>query len=326
MAETARRPTGDTAADPLRRQRRRLWGLAYRLTGSAADADDVVQETVARWLERAPGDDPATSAGWNVRVATNLAIDLLRARRRRAYSGPWLPTPVEDGDEDWLDGVTGHEPSAETRYDRLESVTLAFLVALEVLGPRQRATLLLRDVLGHSVAETAAILDTSAGNVRILHLRARRAMAAYDAARSVPTAVLRDRHRAVLDRLLGCLAAQDVAGLEELLAESVRTATDAAGEYSALRAPLAGRAEVARFYLRAAANRAPGGPSVEIRMVNGLPAAVVRLARPIRRQAPLLVIALRLDRAGRVAAIHTVLAPAKLARIRDHGAAARRAP
>ncbi len=110
------------------------------------------------------------------------------------------------------------------------------------------------------------------GNVRVLHLRARRAMSAYDRTRSLPSERVRERHRAILHRFLSCLATQDVAGLELLLAESVRTATDSAGEYSALLAPLGGRRAVARFYVQAAANRAPGGPSVEVRTVNGLPA------------------------------------------------------
>jgi hypothetical protein len=91
--------------------------------------------------------------------------------------------------------------------------------------------------------------------------------------------------------------------------------TDAAGEYGALRAPLAGRSAVARFYVQATRNRAPGGPSVRIALVNGLPAAIVDLARPVRRQAPRLVLALQLDGDGLVATIHTILAPAKLTAI-----------
>jgi hypothetical protein len=141
-------------------------------------------------------------------------------------------------------------------------------------------------------------------------------MAAYDRTRSVPTEAVRERHRAVLDRFLTCLATQDVAGLERLLAESVRTATDSAGEYSALREPLTGRRAVARFYVQAAANRAAGGPSVEVRSVNGLPAAIVTLARPVRRQASRVVITLQLDDAGFVSSIHTILAPRKLAALR----------
>lgn len=309
--------TADVHRTGIAAQQRRLWGLAYRLTGCAADADDIVQETTARSLEHVPALDDETSGPWMVRVATNLAMDVLRARRGRAYVGTWLPSPVATTDDDWFDSLGDHEPDAESRYDVRESVTMAFLVALEELGPRQRAALLLRDVLGYSPAETATVLDTTEGNVRVLHLRARRAMAAYDRTRSDPTETVRERHRAILDRFLSCLATQDVAGLERLLAESVRTATDSAGEYSALRAPLAGCRAVARFYVQAAANRAAGGPSVEVRIVNGLPTAIVTLARPVRRQAPLAVITLQLDDAGSVSAIHTILAPGKPTALRD---------
>jgi RNA polymerase sigma-70 factor (ECF subfamily) len=306
----------DADAQPLAVQRRQLWGLAYRFTGCAAEADDIVQETLTRWLERGPDGGERPSGPWMVRVATNLAIDVLRARRRRAYAGPWLPSPVVDEDG-WLDAIHAPDADAEARYGRVESITIAFLTALEALGPRQRATLILREVLGYSPAEIAAVLETTEGNVRVLHLRARRAMASYDRTRCIPTATLRERHRAVLEQFLGCLAAQDVAGLERLLAASVRTATDSAGKYSALQAPLAGRGAVARFYVRAAANRAPGGPAVRILDVNGLPAAIVTLARPVRRQAPFLVITLGLDDRGAIGAIHTILAPGKLTALRD---------
>jgi RNA polymerase sigma-70 factor (ECF subfamily) len=249
-------------------------------------------------------------------VATRLGIDALRARRRRGYPGPWLPSPLERTDEDWLDSWAGAEPDPEARYGLLESVTLAFLVALEALAPRPRAVLLLRDVFGSSPLEVAEALGTSEGNVRVLHLRARRAMAAYDARRCVPTPELRARHRAALDALLRSLLTQDGGALEASLAETVRTTTDAGGAYSALRAPLEGRDRVARFYLQAAANRAAGGPSVDIRSVNGLPAALISLAHPLRRQAPLSVIALELDGDGVVTGIRTILAPAKLAHLR----------
>ena len=310
------RPALDETSDAsglFRVERKRLWGVVYRLTGSAEDADEIVQETFARWIERPPAHEAQPPGAWLVRVATNLAIDSLRARRRRAYPGPWLPAPSERTDEDWLDTYVSDEPDPEVRYGLTESATLAFLVALETLGARQRATLLLRDLLGYSSTETAEFLGTTEGNVRVLHLRARRAMETYDRARCVPTPELRARHRAALERFLSCLLSQDVDALEALLAESVRTVTDAGGEYTALRAPLAGRTGVARFYARAAANRAMGGPTVEIILVNGLPTALITLARPVRRQAPRSVISLELAEDGRIHTIHTILTSRKLA-------------
>src|SRR5262249_13064147 len=132
-----------------------LWGLCYRITGSAADADDVVQDTFVRALQssRERPDDPRR---WLTRIAVNAARDVLRRRKRRAYVGPWLPTPIETASDDV---PPSHEPALhgehtlEGRYDLLESVSLAFLQALEALTPTQRAVLLLCDVFDYSAAE-----------------------------------------------------------------------------------------------------------------------------------------------------------------------------
>ena len=312
---TASQPTNRAEqADALfRAERRRLWGLAYRLTGSAEDADDVVQEAFVRLVARGPAAPPEGLGPWLARVTTNLGIDALRRRRRRAYAGPWLPSPIETPE---AEGGTA-EPSGgadpEARYGLAESASYAFLLALEALGPRQRAALLLRDVLGHSAREAAELLGTSEGGVRVLHLRARRALEQYDRARCIPTPELRERHRAALQGFLDCLLAQDARGLEALLAESVRTLTDAAGEYTALATPLLGRAPVARLYLMAARHREAGGTRTEIRLVNGLPAAFIQLVQPVRRQAPRTLLRCELDEDGRICVVHAILAPRKLA-------------
>jgi RNA polymerase sigma-70 factor (ECF subfamily) len=314
MATARERPIDPRFEELFRAERRRLWGLAYRLTGSGADADDVVQECFARLLERPPPpDQPARP--WLVRVAVNLSVDALRRRRRRVYPGPWLPSPAEAPDADWLDSFASSAPDTEVRYGLLESASYAFLVALEALRPRERAVLLLRDVLGWSAAETGALLGASEGNTRVVHLRARRALADYDLARCVPTAELRERHRAVLGKFLGALLAQDTETVESLLAESVATETDAGGEYTALATRLTGRARVARFYLAAALMRREGEPRIEIRDVNGLPAALITLGRPARRQAPRSVLRVELDGTGRIAAIQSILAARKLGAI-----------
>jgi RNA polymerase sigma-70 factor (ECF subfamily) len=308
--------TIDDVGNEVLPQRRRLWRLAYRLTGSAADADDVVQDTLVRWIEHSAGGVQPPDA-WLVRVATHLGIDALRARRRRAYIGTWLPEPVAGSDdEESLDKCASTDMDPEARYGLAESATLAFLVALEALSPRQRATLLLRDVFGYSASEVAEYAGLSEGNVRVLHLRARRTLASYDLTRCIPTAELRARHQAALEQLLGALGAQDGRALEDLLAETVRAVTDGGGEYTALPAPLIGRSRVARFYLRAALNRAAGGSTWKIRLVNGLPAALITLARPVRRQAPLTMMGVQLAADGRVQALHTVLASAKLLHLR----------
>jgi RNA polymerase sigma factor (sigma-70 family) len=316
---TSTQPTTDRTArlaTLFRTQQRRLWGLAYRMTGSAEDADDIVQESFARLVARPP-DAPIEDLGpWLRTVASNLGIDALRRRRRRAYRGPWLPSPVETSEADWLDAQASEQPGPEARYGLAESVTFAFLMALEALGPRQRAVLLLRDVLGCSALETAAVIGASEGSVRVLHLRARNALAAYDASRCIPTPELLAQHREALDRFLGCLLAQDARGLEALLADSVHTVTDAAGEYTALATPMAGPLRVARFYLRAALNRRGAGMRIDVRLVNGLPAAVIALERPVRRQAPRTLLRCELDAGGRIRLVQAILAPRKLAALR----------
>jgi hypothetical protein len=177
----------------------------------------------------------------------------------------------------------------------------------------EEAALMVLDVLGHSAREAADLLGTTEGSARILHLRARRALADYDASRCVPTAELRERHRAALQQFLDCLTNQDVRGIEAILAESVRTVTDAAGEYTALATPLEGRARVARFYQMAALHRQAGGTHTEMRLVNGLPAAIITVLAPVRRQAPRSLLRCELDDAGHIVLVHAVLAPRKLA-------------
>jgi RNA polymerase sigma-70 factor (ECF subfamily) len=167
-------------------------------------------------------------------------------------------------------------------------------------------------VLGRSALETAELIGASEGSVRVLHLRARRALEEYDKARCIPTPELRERHRVALQQFLDCLLAQDARGLEAILAESVHTVTDAAGEYTALATPLVGREKVARLYLVAALRRREVGMHTEIRLVNGLPAAVITLERPVRRQAPRSLLRCELDESGRIRLVHAVLAPRKL--------------
>src|SRR5258705_8062528 len=139
----------------FRERGRMLWGICCRMTGVAADADELVQETFVRAIERPPAAMDGDWHRWLVRIATNLSLDRLRARRRRAYVGPWLPAPVE------VEEAASAGDDVEADYARLESVSYAFLLALETLAPRARAVLLLRDVFDHSAAEVARILDVS---------------------------------------------------------------------------------------------------------------------------------------------------------------------
>jgi RNA polymerase sigma-70 factor (ECF subfamily) len=138
-------------------------------------------------LQRPPRDRSRPWRPWLTRVALNVGRDLLRKRRRRRYEGPWLPEILPTGEETSPPSFEPREAGPGARYDRLESVSLAFLLALEALTPAQRAVLLLRDVFDYAVRETAEALDLSEANVKTTHLRARRAMEAYDRERCVPT-------------------------------------------------------------------------------------------------------------------------------------------
>jgi RNA polymerase sigma-70 factor (ECF subfamily) len=293
-------------------ERRFLFGLCYRMTGSAADAEDIVQETFARALTQPPARADLPLRPWLVRVAINLARDELRRRKRRAYKGPWLPEPVEDSEL----VEPAHEPAATTgRYELIESVSFAFLLALEALSPAQRAVLLLRDVFEYTSAETAEALDLTEANARVLLHRARRAMAAYDASRYVPDRATRERSLELVGRFMACFAKQDVAGMEALLAEDVVTLNDTNGRYPAAGVAVVGRNKVARFHAGIARLREGRTPRVEVRWLNGLPAMVIDYdVLPDDRLAPRFVTLGELDSHGRVRRVYSVLAPDKISR------------
>lgn len=284
-----------------------LWSLLYRLCGDAADADDLVQDTFVRALQHPPERTHEPWRPWLVKVALNLGRDLLRRRRRRGYPGPWLPTPVEEEEAPAAAG-----PSA--RYDMAESVSMAFLVALEALSPAQRAVLLLRDVFDYSVREAAEALGLSAANVKTSHLRARRRMAAYDAARVRPTAGLREATRRALERFMAAVSAGDTAQVEALLAHDVSVAADGGGEYAAARTIVRGRSRVAALYVNLA--RRVTGATGRVRLLNGLPAMVSEFAEVPRGWSPRAVIQCEIDERGLIRRIYAVAASRKLSAVR----------
>lgn len=298
--------------DPLTQryeaQRHALFGLCYRMTGSAADAEDLVQATFQRALERPPKDLDAPLRPWLFRVATNLCIDALRRRKREDYFGPWLPSPVET---ERL--VRDLAPGPDARYDLAESATSAFLVALEALDAKQRAVLVLRDVVGLTGPETAELLDTSPGNVRVVLHRARKALETYDASRRPPSPELRDKSARLLRELVMRLSLGDTQGVLRMLADEVTSVHDGGGEYIAAVRPLTGPRDVVRFYDNIAGVRWP--ISVEERELNGLPAFVIRYPEAEGRYATRAVVWVELDRADKIVGIRVVLASAKLTAI-----------
>jgi len=303
----------------FRSERPYLMGVLYRLTGSTADAEDLVQSTFERALARPPADTTRPWRPWLLRVAVNLGRDHLRRRRRREYDGPWLPSPLETTPGALPFGAVA-SAGTEARYELLESVSFAFLLALEGLTPTQRAVLLLRDVFEYDGRETATLLSVSEASARQHLRRARRAMAAYEASRGPGGgdeggAGELDRQTtratsAILERFLVAIAQQDLDAVAALLAEDVVLQTDAGGEYHAARLPVVGRAKVARFYLNIA--RQSGTPQASIRQLNGQPGVVVEIPDPKPGVSPRIVSVLTFDEAGRVARIDSVSASRKI--------------
>lgn len=300
-------------AETLDNDRRLLWGLCYRMTGNAADAEDLVQETFVRALEHPPRRTDEPLRPWLVRVAINLSRDLLRRRRRRDYIGPWLPSPVPTDEA----SLPSFEPAASStdspaaRYDLLESISFAFLLALEALMPQQRAVLLLRDVFDYSTAETAAALDLTEANVKVTLLRARKRMKDYDRRRADLSPAKREATRQALEQFLLYLNSRDAAGLERLLAADVVSLSDGGGEVQAALQPIRGRDKLLR--LIAALNlKLKGKPRPVWRVLNGLPAIVFEGVASTATRATRYTVQIELDDAGRICRLDSVLAPSKL--------------
>jgi RNA polymerase sigma-70 factor (ECF subfamily) len=306
-----------TYVEALETDRRLLWNLCYRMTGSAADADDLVQETFVRAIEKPPRRTNEPLRPWLVRVAINLSRDLLRRRKRQHYLGPWLPSPVPTDEE----SPASYEPPAPSldspvaRYDLKESLSFAFLLALEALTPSQRAVLLLRDVLDYSTSETAEALDITEANVKVMLLRARRKMKEYDKNPASLGATQQEATRRALEQFLLYLSTRDAAGLERLLAEDVISISDGGPEVNAARKPVRGRDKVLRLILGLAA-KVLVQPRFTIQMLNGLPSISIEDLRSSGTVATRYTLHMDVDDAGRIRNLYAVLAPRKLSAVR----------
>jgi RNA polymerase sigma-70 factor (ECF subfamily) len=215
--------------DLLEQYRRELTGYCYRMLGSSFEAEDAVQETLLRaWRASESLEDPAALRAWLYRIATNVCMTMLDGRRRRALpmdlgspSPPTSPLGAPLADEIWIQpmpdsrSLDGDADPAELVVAR-ESLRLAFVAALQHLPPRQRAALILRDVLKWKAAEVAELLDTSTVSVNGLLHRARAALASLDptASRRVEPA---ERERELLDRYVDAFERYDIAALVSLL-------------------------------------------------------------------------------------------------------------
>lgn len=294
--------------EQLEAQRSRIWALCYRLTGVAADADDLVQETFARALEHPPADSERELAPWLLRVASNASLDLLRRRKTQRYVGEWLPSPVA------CDGLDDGQLGPEARYGRAESLSYAFLIALEALSATQRGVLILRDVLGLSVEETAHALGLSEANVKTSLHRARNALEQFDATRTERADALARGQQAMM-RFVTELAAGGSEQVARLLAQDVQAVNDGGGEFLAALRPVLGRERVFRFFvgLRKLAETRAIAPGV----YNGLPALLLTVEHKRRERAAARSINLfEVDAAGQITRIYSIVATRKLAHVR----------
>lgn len=271
--------------------RPRLQRLAYRMLGSVAEAEDVVQDAWLRWTRA--GDDIAEPAGWLVRTTSRLCIDRLRSAkaRREAYRGPWLPEPlIEELTEDPL--------------ERAEDVSVAFLLALERLSPLERAVFLLHDVFDQDYAAVAGTLGRSEAAVRQLASRAR---AHVQEAR--PRFSVDQQAAARLAAAFMRAASQgDMAALSSLLTEDAIMLSDGGGKRSAALRPLIGREDVMRMFEGLAWRGALAYEDDTFRPVriNGYPGVVLN-----RPDGPM-TMAFQPSEDGRLAAIYIMRNPEKL--------------
>jgi RNA polymerase sigma-70 factor (ECF subfamily) len=279
-----------------------LWALAYRITGVAADADEIVQESYVRALEHPPRGEMRP---WLVKIAANLARDRLRARRRDGYKGPFVASPLEDD-------APAPAPLPDARYDLHESATLAFLYALEALSAKARAVVVLRDVLDCSLSETAAALEMTETNVKVTHHRARRILEKYERTRhrAPPSAI-----EAALQKFLAAVAMGDVAQVAALLTDDALALQDAGGEFLAAGIELHGPARIAQVMIGITKHAAPIS-GVALRTLGGQPSMVVDAVPDRARLAPRFVLTCDLAPDGRIARIYMILASRKLTAVR----------
>ncbi|MGP3955811.1 RNA polymerase sigma factor SigJ [Nonomuraea sp. 3N208] len=263
----------DPSLSAIMSERRQLINLAYRLLGSVAEAEDVVQETYTRWyaMSRQQQEAIESPGGWLTTVASRICLDLLgsaRARRER-YVGEWIPEPLPDRTE-WINGRsagTTADPADRVTLD--ESVTMAFLVVLESMTPAERVAFILHEVFRYSFAEVAEIVGRTPAACRQLASSARRRIRAAQAP-AAPAA----RQAGLVRDFKQAWEAKDIDALVGLLDPGATMIADGGGLVSAVLRPIEGGEQIARYMLDIA-GRAPNLTILE-RTVNGQPGLVAQ--------------------------------------------------
>jgi RNA polymerase sigma factor (sigma-70 family) len=251
-----------------------LFSIAYRMLGSASDAEDVVQDA---WLRYRAAADIRSPRAFAATIVTRLCLDRLKSARasREEYVGPWLPEPI-------LTTAAGPGPNAvegpDVTLQRSESVTLAFLVMLETLSPEERAVFLLREVFDYKHDEIAEMLGLTAANSRQLFHRAKERIRSRGPQSDVAAPA---SQREVLLRFTEALKDGDARALTHLLTDDVGFWSDGGGKVAAARRPLVGRAEVLNFLVglhrTATAHGAYVDASLVLAEVNDEPALLIRV-------------------------------------------------
>ncbi|WP_431279347.1 RNA polymerase sigma-70 factor [Leifsonia poae] len=237
------------------RERRRVFGTAYRMLGSVSDAEDIVQDTWLRWQALDPGEIDQPGA-YLTTIATRLSINVLQSARsrRETYIGPWLPEPVN----------TEGDPTLGA--ENTEALEFACLLLLEALTPTERAAYVLREALDYPYERIAEVIDSSPANARQLVSRARKHLAS-GRTETVPA----NESRRLLEAFLGAARTGDVEELEQLFASDIVSYTDGNGVKLAARIPVAGRTRVAKF-VSAFASHFWTGKRIGWTTLNGQPA------------------------------------------------------
>ena len=275
---TTRSGPGHGRPDPglnvIMNERRRLINLAYRLLGSLAEAEDVVQETYARWYAMSrPQQDAIESPGaWLTTVASRICLNLLGSARarRETYVGEWIPEPLPERAE-WISGPGGASPADPAdRVTLDESVSMAFLVVLESMTPAERVALILHDVFRYSFAEVAEIVGRTPAACRQLASSARRRIRTAQA-----TAIPAARQAGVVRAFKAAWEAKDIDALIGLLDPDATAIADGGGLATTFLRPIEGGEQIARAWVEIA-NRALSHTTLLERTVNGQPGLVAQ--------------------------------------------------
>lgn len=285
------------ALETFTAQRAALFGIAYRMLGSVAEAEDMVQETYLRWRKQ----DPAAvgnAKAWLITATTRLCVDQLRSarQRREEYVGVWLPEP--------LVGETAPAPSEHAAL--ADSLSLAFMLMLETLGPVERAVFLLREAFDLDYATIAGIVDRSEAACRQMVSRAKTQLARQPAPQTRPPA----EAERLMREFMAATQTGKLPDLLALLSDDAVLYTDGGGRVLAAGRPIVSADRIARFFVGVRRRAETGEVRVEFATVNGAPGALRYVDGRLER-----VVAIEAT-GGRIARVYIVRNPEKLGRVR----------